>query len=68
MLCTAGYKHEKASPCLFVNATDDCSVMAHGDDFGAGGNKKSTEKLQTTLEAAYKVKCEVLRGGTGDLQ
>ena len=53
---------------MFVNATDDCIVMVHGDDFGADGDKKSTEKPQKTLKAAYKVKYEVLRGGTGDLQ
>ena len=48
---------------MFFNSADDCSVMAHGNDFVAVGNEKSTEKWQKTLEATYKVKHKVLGGG-----
>ena len=40
--------------------------MVHGDDFVAVGDEQSTRKLQLSLENAYKVKCEVLGGDSGD--
>ena len=67
-LLRAGYKRGIANPCLFYSAAEDCSVMVHGDDFVAVGNKKATGKLKQSLEEAYKVKCEVLGDGADELQ
>ena len=41
--------------------------MVHGDDFVAVGSEKATQKLRKSPENAYKVKCEVLGVGTGEL-
>ena len=41
--------------------------MVHGDDFVAVGNERATQKLKTSLEIAYKVNCEVQRGGKDEL-
>ena len=63
----AGYNRRNANPCLFYSPGDDCSIMVHGDDFVAVGDEKSTQKLKKSLEAAYKVKCEILGGGKGKM-
>ena len=42
--------------------------MVHGDDFVAVGCKVATDKLRTSLENAYKVKCEVLGGSEDELK
>ena len=66
-LIAAGYVRGKANPCLFVHTGEHMSVMVHGDDFVAVGPKWATEKLQRTLEAAYKVKCETMGGEEGNV-
>ena len=65
-LVKAGYQRGRANPCLFYSPTEDCSIMVHGDDFVAVGDERSTKKLQTSLETACKVKCEVLGDGADE--
>ena len=66
-LLKAGYDRGVANPCLFFSKVENCSVMVHGDDSVAVGSEKATQKLRTPSENAYKVTCEVLGGGTGEL-
>ena len=41
--------------------------MVHGDDFVAVGDKAATDRLQKTLERAYKVKSEILGDKQGEV-
>ena len=41
--------------------------MVHGDDFLAVGEKRATDSLKQVLTEAYKVKCEVLGDGDGEV-
>ena len=63
----AGYVRGIANPCLFFNHNNEVSVMVHGDDFLAVGDKTATESLRMVLTDTYKVKAEVLGGGDGEL-
>ena len=56
----AGYVRGIANPCLFFNHNNGVSVMVHGDDFLAVGDKTATESLRKVLTDTYKVKAEVL--------
>ena len=52
---------------MFFNRNNGVSVMVHGDDFLAVGDKTATESLRKVLTDTYKVKAEVLGGGGGEL-
>ena len=41
--------------------------MVRGDDFLAVGDKATTDELEKVLTDAYKVKCEVLGDGDGEV-
>ena len=66
-LVKAGFTRGVSNPCLYYNPKTEVSVMVHGDDFLTVGSKTSTDALKKTLMTAYKVKCEFLGGGEGEV-
>ena len=62
----AGFSRGIASPCLLYNSKTDVSEMGHGDDFIAVGPKSGTKHLEELLQAAYKVKVQVMGDEAGE--
>ena len=57
-----GYRRGSSNTCLFYHPISGVSIMVHGDDFVAVGDKNGLKGVREALEGKYKLKVQTFGG------